>query len=358
LNEAFYNEVGADNYGTSSDTVISSGSFKLTTYNPDIGYTLTKNPNYWDAAAVDLDQVNVRIVKESATQDALYQNGELDVLLVQPNLYDKYKDDRDLKSFTTAAVFYFYLSGDTATPSAALANPDFRQALNYALDKTLLTTNVLKNGSIPLDYFIPQNFGDINGRTYREFTRMGTGNDLRFDVAKAQEYLAKAKAAVPAEALNFSIAFGDAESNKLAFENIKSQLETNLPGVTINLEPVPAPTYFKGLARGDTPSAFSGWVPDYRDVATYFQTFLTGNSLNYGRYSNAEYDALYDKAQKELDPAVRANLFREAELILINDGAMLPLFQRGRRYIVNEKVEGFKLNISSPELDFRFMSVK
>jgi len=358
LNEAFYNEVGADAYGTSADKVLASGAFKLSEYAPDTGYTFVKNLNYWDAANVKLDEVNVRVIKESATQDTLYQNGELDAIMIDSNLYDKYKDDANLHDFKTASMYQIYLSGNTATPSAALSNRDFRQAINYAIDKTVLTKSVLKNGSLPLDYLIPQNFGDINGRSYREFTRMGNGDDLRFDVQKAQEYLAQAKTTLTDADLNFTLSFGEAEINKLAFENVKSQIETNLPGVRVNLAPIPASTYFKGLARGDTPSAASGWTPDYRDVATFFQTFITGNDMNYGMYSNREYDALYVKAQEELDPAVRANLFKEAEEILVNDGAFVPLFQRGRRFLVNEKVEGFHYNVSSPEFKFQFMDIK
>jgi ABC-type oligopeptide transport system substrate-binding subunit len=358
LNEAFYNEVGAEGYATSADKVLASGAFKLTEYAPDTGYTFVKNLNYWDAGNVKLDEVNVRVIKESATQDTLYQNGELDAILIDSNLYDKYKDDSNLQSFKTASMYQIYLSGNTATPSAALSNRDFRQAVNYAVDKTLLTQSVLKNGSVPLDYLIPQDFGDINGRSYRDFTRVGTGDELRFDVAKAQEYLAKAKETLSDADLNFTLSFGEAEINKLAFENVKGQIETNLPGVRVNLTSVPSSTYFKGLARGDTPSAASGWTPDFRDVATFFQTFTTGNDMNYGRYSNPEYDALYIKAQAELDPAVRANLFKEAETILVNDGAFVPLFQRGRRFLVNEKVEGFHFNVSSPEFSFQFIDIK
>jgi len=357
LNEAFYTEVGADNYGTSPETVIASGAFKLSEYNQDTGYTLVKNPNYWDAANVPLDEVNMRIVTQSATQDALYQNDELDVMLIEPNIYDKYKDDPTLKDFPTASMFHIYLSGNTGTPSPALANADFRQAVNYAVDKELLTNNVLKNGSIPMDYLIPRDFADVNGKSYRDFTGIGTGK-LRFDVNKAKEYLAKAKENLSDNDLNITFAFSDAEINKLALENIKSQLETNLPGVTVTLNAIPSPTYFQGLAKGDTPAGFSGFAPDYPDVATYFQTFITGNSMNYGKYSNPEYDALYEKAQKELDPVKRATIFKEAEELLAKDGASLPLFQRGRRYVMKDKVEGFHVNSSSPEFDFRFINIK
>jgi len=356
LNESFYNQIGADNYGSSAETVIASGPFTLTAYNPDTGYTLSKNPNYWNAPAIDLDEVNVKRIAEPSTQESLYQSGELDVLLVDSNLYDKYANDAQLQSFATGTTYHFYLSGSTATPSPALSNADFRQAVNYAVDKTLLTNNVLKNGSLPLDYLIPINFGNIHGKSYRDFA--GGGSNLRFDVKKAQEYFNKAKQVLSDEQLEFTIAYGEAPINKLTFESVKSQLETNLPGIKINLTPVPGSTYFSGLARGDTPAAFSGWSPDYNDVATYFNTFVTGNSMNYGKYSNEAYDALYEQAQNETDSIKRANLFKEAEALLVEDGAMVPLFQRGRRYLVSDKLESFHYNTAGPDINFRFISLK
>jgi len=357
LNEAFYNEVGADNYGTSPDTLIASGPFKLTDYNPSAEYTLTKNPNYWNAGIVNLDKVITRVIKESATQDTLYQNNELDVVEVPANLYDKYVGKSEVVDIPSARLYYFYLSGNTGTPAPALANADFRNAVGYAINKEMIATNVFKDGTKALDYLIPTDFADVNGQSYRAFTGEGVDGKYKFDVSKAQEYLTKAKAVLPADSLSFKISYPEKEENRRVFENIQSQVEANLPGVKVTLESIPGQTYFPELAKLATPSGYAGWAPDYNDVATYFQIFTPGNSLNYSDYNSPEYARLYEAAQAEKDVMKRAELFKQAEQILIDDNVIIPLAQRGKRYAVKERVKGFNFNSISPEIDFRYITV-
>ena len=355
LNEAFYTEMGADNYGTSAETVIASGAFMLTEYQADLGYTLSKNPNYYNAKEIKLDKVNIRVVRESTTQGTMYDNGEIDALDLTSDLYDKHKDSADLVEIPNASLFYFYLSGNTKKPSAELANQNFRTAVTYAIDKTIITDQIAKNGSIATDYLVPQNFGEVNGKTYREFA--GT-KDLKFSPEKAQEYLAKAKTEIGKDALTFDISFVESDSNRKIFESVQSQLETNLPGVKVTLTSVPSNNYFKELAKNETTAAFSGWSPDYRDIATFYEIFLSDNSFNYGLYNNPKFDSLFQQAQAETDPAARWELFKQAEDVIVEDAAFVPLFQRGKRFVVNPKVEGFNYNSISPEIDYRFISIK
>jgi len=357
LNEAFYNRVGADQYGTSPETLLASGAFKLTEYSPSSEYVMTKNPHYWNAEHIALDKVNTRIIKESATQDTLYESNELDVIEVTANLYDKYKDKSGIVDIPTAGLYYFYVSGTTATPAPAFSNADFRRAVGYAVDKKVLAEKVFKDGTKPLDYLIPTNFGNVNGKSYREFTGEGVNDKYKFDAAKAKEYLEKAKGALSETDLSFRIVYPEKEEHRRVFENVVSQLETNLPGVKIELVSIPGQTYYKDLAKFETPSGYSGWAPDYNDVATYFETFVTGNSLNFSAYSNKEYDRLYEEAQAEKDGIKRGELFQQAEKILLDDGVIVPLAQKGKRYAVHEKVKGFNYNSISPEIDFRYISV-
>ena len=116
--------------------------------------------------------------------------------------------------------------------------------------------------------------------------------------------------------------------------------------------------YFKDLAKHETMSAYSGWSPDYRDIATFFEIFLADNSFNYGLYDNPEFNALYKQAQAETDMNARWNLFKQAEEVFLNDAVFVPLLQRGKRYLVKPKVQGFNFNSISPEIDYRFISIK
>src|SRR5699024_8500144 len=66
LNEDFVEEQGED-YGTEADKILSNGAFILDSWEHDKGWTLKKNPDYWDADSVELVEVNVNVIKDKST---------------------------------------------------------------------------------------------------------------------------------------------------------------------------------------------------------------------------------------------------------------------------------------------------
>jgi len=70
-----------------------------------------------------------------------------------------------------------------------------------------------------------------------------------------------------------------------------------------------------------------GWGADYPDPQNFLDIlFHSGTKDNIGEYSNAEVDALLEKAGVEQDPSTRINLYQQAEQIIVNDAACLPIF--------------------------------
>ena len=61
-----------------------------------------------------------------------------------------------------------------------------------------------------------------------------------FNVEKALEYLAKAKEELGKDSFTFTLIYGNNEGDVIAkvAQAIKSQVEANLPGVTLNLQPM------------------------------------------------------------------------------------------------------------------------
>src|SRR5699024_1480415 len=114
----------------------------------------------------------------------------------------------------------------------------FRQAIAHAIDKKVLAENILKDGSQPLEALIPEGFGNVGGKTFREYT--GTYRDSIFNPTQAQAYLAQAKTELP-DNTNYTIKLHVQTTTMYTkiFENVKSQIETNLPGVTVELEMIP-----------------------------------------------------------------------------------------------------------------------
>ena len=78
----------------------------------------------------------------------------------------------------------------------------------------------------------------------------------------------------------------------------------------------------------------------------FLDLLRTGNSNNYGQYSNPEFDALLDQATVERDLEERGRIMARAEAIALQDHAWLPMFFGVTDSLVHDYVEGWQNNIN------------
>ena len=87
-----------------------------------------------------------------------------------------------------------------------------------------------------------------------------------------------------------------------------------------------------------------GWIADYADPASFLELFLGGSSLNSTFYDNRDFDLLLQTAQRSRGKA-RMDLLQQAELILLEDMPVIPLYYYVSRHLVSRKVTGFADNV-------------
>jgi ABC-type dipeptide transport system, periplasmic component len=114
------------------------------------------------------------------------------------------------------------------------------------------------------------------------------------------------------------------------------QAQMKAIGVDVSIQQVPVDVYYADKGT-DTwyQAAFS--VVDYGTRAvpnTYFQLALTSTApWNYSRWKNPAFDALSAQISAELDPAKRADLYKQAQQILQDEAPMM-------NFLVNTAVAG------------------
>ena len=89
----------------------------------------------------------------------------------------------------------------------------------------------------------------------------------------------------------------------------------------------------------------SAWVGDYADPNTFLEIFHTDHNQNVGGYSNPRYDQLMSRAASETDAERRFELLRDAERVLLEDYAIIPIYFYVSKHLVKPHVEGFVPNI-------------
>lgn len=339
-NEAFVTEKG-DAYASNSDNLLSNGPFVLTNWDgTGLKWSMEKNAEYWDAETVQLEKINVDVVKEPGTAVNLYTSGEKDRAGLSGEYAMQYADDAEVIKELEPTLFYLKFNQERNGEKTPLANLNIRKALSMAFNKQDLTDVVLANGSLPANYLVPTEFTfDESGADFREVN----GDMNEFNAEEAKKFWATGLEELGETEITLELLGGDSELAKKMDEYLKAQLEENLEGLTVNLKAVPFNVRLELDEAQDYDIQNSGWGPDYQDPMTFIDLFVTGSSHNLMSYSNPEFDKLIEQAKGDLaqDLAGRWDAMAQAEKILIeDDAAIAPIYQRGVMSLQKPYVQG------------------
>ncbi|UOQ92171.1 peptide ABC transporter substrate-binding protein [Halobacillus shinanisalinarum] len=353
LNQEFVENHGED-YGLEAETLLSNGPFVLSEWNHGQDFVLKKNENYWDADKVKLNQINVSIVKETASAVNLYETGEIDRVNLTSEFVDEYRTSEEFRTIEEPTVFYLKLNQE----HEVLSNVNARKALQLAIDRQSMVDVILNNGSIPSGGVVPASFTQHpeTGEDFREIN----GTLVESNLEKAKELWAKAKEELGVQEVELGYIGGDTEVSQNLDAYIKDQLE-QLEGLTINVESLPFQVKLDRDKSMDYDIQSTGWAPDYMDPNTFLNIWVTDGGNNKTGYSSKEYDALIEKAGAELaqKPVERFETFLEAEKMLIQEDAVLvPLYQRALAQLKKPYVKNVSVNPMSPDYTYKYAYIE
>lgn len=339
ISEEFYNKFG-DQYALTPEAILANGPFKMTVWNQGSGYELVKNDKYYDAQVVKLDGINVQLVKDSQSAVVAYEQGTVDVMKLTGELVEQYKDSPEMQN--TLGGYLWYVSPNTKVPG--LENANLRLALALSYDKEQIAENLLKDGSIAANFAVPVKLAV--GPDKKDF-RATSPEYLKVDKAKAKEYYEKAKKELGKDSFNFELLFEDTEASKKVAEYLKSEIETNLPGVTLTLKQQPKKSRLQLMQAGEFDLGLTRWGPDYADPMTYLDMWVSGASYNFGSWSNKEYDRLVYEASKgslvtKLEERWQA--LKDAEKIVMDEATILPVYQTGSAMMIKSNIKGIEFH--------------
>jgi oligopeptide transport system substrate-binding protein len=101
-----------------------------------------------------------------------------------------------------------------------------------------------------------------------------------------------------------------------------------------------------------------GWTADYADAENFLALSLSTNkTFDYAHYHNPKFDDLMTQSYAERDPAARAKIMHDAEVLLMEDQPIAPLMVNASLWLVAPKVKGFVDNAVNDHLT-RYMSLE
>lgn len=340
VNQKFFESCG-DTFATSPETTLSNGAFILDSYEPAAtAFHLKKNPDYYDAKRVKLTGINYQVIQDSQQALMSYQTGAVDTTLVNGEQVDQVKDD---PTFHAIAAGYLWYVVPNISKVKELSNLNVRLAMTMAINRESITTGVLKDGSIPTYTAVPIDFA--TGPDGSDFAgdQKKFENVCKFDAAAAADYWKKGLEELGVSSISLNMIVDADDAPQKVAQVLKEQWETTLPGLTVNLVVEPKKQRVQDMQDGNFEVGLTRWGPDYADPMTYLGMWGTGNSNNYGEWSNADYDAILaacTTGDLAMDAAGRWAKLLDGEKIVMDNAVIFPLYTQSNAQMISSKVTG------------------
>ena len=395
VNEEFLNSKGKD-FGTlSPDSILYSGPYLLKDFTSKSSIEYVKNPHYYDHDKVSIERVKLAYFDGSDQELTIrnFESGAYSIAGVYPNssnfakTKEKYKDNiiyslQDKTSwyfnFNVNRKAYNHTSKTTdeqkKSTETAVLNKNFRQAVNFALDRTAYSaqSNGEEAASKTLrNTLVPPTFVQVGDKTFGEVVasklvnygtewsdiNLADAQDAYFNKEKAQAKFVEAKKELASQGVTFPIHLDVAvdQTNKNAvtgMNSVKQTLESVLgaDNIVIDVQQLSTDDFNNVAFLAPTPAdrdydlSFDGWVGDYQDPSTYLNPFNAEDGFYLkifgldAKEDKAKIASLgldtYTKMLKEADSenkdvAKRYEKYAEAQAWMIDNSLLMSAMSNG-----------------------------
>lgn len=314
---------------TRAGNMVGNGAFHLKEWRFTHSITVDRNPYYWDAATVKLNEIVFLPIKSDATEERAFRDGQLHATLTMP--LPKIPEYRNKPVFQEDPLLsvYFYRINITKPP---LNNKLVRKALALAIDRESLIKNVLRAGQKPAVGFTPH----PESLGYNDAPRV-----LHFDPVEARRALAEAGYPDGKDFPKFDILINTSEGHRTIAEAIQEMWKEHLH-IPVGIHNQDWQVYLESERQLDYAVCRAGWVGDYPDPFTFLSIWRSGDGNNETGWGNARYDELLNLSSLEGDAVKRLALLREAESILLDELPVLPIYWYVHTYLLRPEVKGWK----------------
>jgi len=322
--------------------MIGNGPFKLAEPRTDQKIVLERNDEWagdvFGNERPKLDRIEFVISQDIQSAYNAFEAGDGDTANVVPGRYQE-ADDNYATTLDVDIVgsYHYELNQDDPTLGGP-ENKDLRQAISQAIDRDELNEVVWEDFRPPSTGITPPGTPGF---------QEGLCDYCSYDQEAAQEAFDRWKAAghsIPAPLkIQLNPGAGHEDVVQIIIDNLREI------GIEAVADPLDPETYFSQLSDGACQFCRTGWYADYPTYDNFMYDLFHTDSIggnNYGRHSNPEFDSLVDEAKAEPDADRAADLYHQAEQVLLNDDiGVIPLNWYKGDYVYNpDKVTNFPQN--------------
>jgi oligopeptide transport system substrate-binding protein len=304
-----------------------NGPFQLKVNQPSQGYKLVKNPHYWDAKNINLDQI---IFTQTNPRQALqaFQRKEIDWMGNPMGAwYPFYHPGKEEKMISSTNGMLCWFVFNTLKPPFHHAK--FRKAFALSLRRAAflegIHTQLMEPAYSPLfpnhsyGYRIPE--GDIQ--------------EARQLMQEALDEQGLKKSDLPALTLIYHHRGIREHIAGLIQRQMKEALD-----IQVELKSIPWSQVFYKLTHGDFEMGLIQWISWIDDPIYTLNSFRSINEdVNFSKWEHPTFQHLLGLSDQELDPVKRTSYLAQAEKILCEEMPILPLFYQPYQALTKKNLD-------------------
>jgi oligopeptide transport system substrate-binding protein len=320
-----------------AENFVGNGPYKLQQWKPNDFVHVVRNANYYDNANVCIDQIFFYPTSDDNAAERKVRTGDLDINTnfsgsrleeINKNLPGYAR----IHGYTGLTYYVFNLR------KAPFNDARVRAAISMTADREFVTKEILKAGQQPAYSLVPPGIADYQtGAMSADFK----GQSMEERLARAKKLLEEAGYG-PNKPLKFTFSFRNSGDNPRVAPVVQQNWAKIAPWVQVEILGAETQINYEKLRTGDFELGDAGWISDFNDAKNFVYLFQTSTGqLNYGKYSNPEFDKLMEAADVEKDTVKRANLMKQAEGILLKENGFMPMWFLTNRNLVSPRITGW-----------------
>lgn len=317
---------------TKPGIMVTNGPYMLDERVPQSYIKLVKNPYFFDADTVRIDEVYWQPTQNLATSMKQFRAGEMDIVLnYPPSEVDWIRENIPESLHITPSLGTYFMVINMREPP--LDDVRIRKALYLAIDRETITDRLLRTGVRPAYSFAPPEFRNYDGITMPEVSLSFAERQ-----AMARQLLTDAGYG-PDKPLTFELVYDTQEENRKIMVAVAAMWQA--VGVRAELTNVEFSMLNRKVRTRDYQVARWFYIASFDDAYAFLQLFLQSNPNNWPGVKSDEYDELLQLSNLETDVGARQLLLEQAEQVLMEQYPLLPIsFYVGRR-LISPRVKGW-----------------
>jgi oligopeptide transport system substrate-binding protein len=317
---------------TKPENMVSNGAYVLTDHVVNERVEMKRNEMYWNNEDTIIEKIVTIVVPDENQGLIRWKAGEFDRGPVPSGQFLSLKEEFGEQATSAPRLCnYYYTFNLSESGPEAFKDVRVRKALAYALDRSVITENILQAGQENAYTFTPSKTAGFTLPVVDYATMTQEARD-----AEAVRLLAEA-GYNESNPLTFNMLYNTSEGHK-SIATAMTQMWKSKLSVEATLNNMEWKTFLTERGEQNFELARGAWCGDYNEASTFLDLVRSDSGYNDGKFSSAEVDRLMDEAKTMADPNTN---YTAVEQILADEMPIIPVYFYTTNFMLNSNVKGW-----------------